>query len=130
MRTIVIYKSISGFTKKYAVWIEEELKADIRSAKDFDCALFKNYDLIVFGGSLHAVGINGVKCIKENLEQLCEKRIVVFAVGASPPRENVLDEIRNNNFSDEEQKKIMFFYLRGGFNYSKLNFSNKILMIL
>ena len=128
IRTLVIYKSISGFTKKYAEWIAEELKADIHGTKDFDCTLFKNYDLIVFGGSLHAVGINGVKCIKENLEQLCDKKIVVFAVGASPPRENVLDEVRNNNFS-EEQKKIMFFYLRGGFNYGKLNFSNKILMM-
>ena len=29
MKTVVIYKSRTGFTKKYAEWISEELSADI-----------------------------------------------------------------------------------------------------
>jgi len=33
-------------------------------------------------------------------------------------------------FSEEDLKQIELFYLRGGFNYSKLNFSNKVLMQL
>ncbi len=79
---------------------------------------------------MHAVGINGVKIIKENRPKLADKKIVIFAVGASPPRKNVLDEIKNKNFSVEEQNKIKFYYLRGGFNFKKLDFTNKILMTL
>jgi menaquinone-dependent protoporphyrinogen IX oxidase len=130
LRTVVVYRSISGFTKKYAEWIANDLSADIYDIRELNIDRFIDYDLIIFGGSLHAVGINGVKFIKENLGKLSEKKIVIFAVGASPPKENVLDEIRNNNFSDEQQKKIMFYYLRGGFDYSKLNFSNQVLMTL
>ena len=111
-RTVVVYRSISGFTKKYAEWIAEEVKADLFEAKEIRAEKLCAYDLIIFGGSLHAVGINGSKLLKKNLAQLVDKKIVVFAVGASPPKEGIVDEILKNNFSDEEQENIKLFYLR------------------
>ena len=36
MKTVVVYKSISGFTKKYAEWIAHELRADLLGAKKID----------------------------------------------------------------------------------------------
>lgn len=117
-QTLVLYKSLSGFTKKYAQWIAEELHADLYDAEVFDPTKFASYQVIVFGGSLHAVGINGVAIIKNNLHQLADKKVIVFAVGASPPRENVLEEVKNKNFTFEQQQKIRFFYLRGGFDYA------------
>ena len=129
-RALVLYRSTSGFTKKYAEWIAQDLNADLFETKDFDQARFSEYDLIIFGGSLHAVGINGVKIVKENLPRLTGKKLVVFAVGASPPRESIPVEVVNKNFTAEQQKSIKFFYLRGGFDYSKLDWPNKVLMTL
>jgi menaquinone-dependent protoporphyrinogen IX oxidase len=129
-RALVLYKTTSGYTKKYAQWISGALSADLSETKNFDHSKLQDYDLIIFGGSLHAVGISGVKVIKENLPRLTGKKLVVFAVGASPPRENILQEVINNNFTAEQQKSIKFFYLRGGFDYSKLDLPNKFLMIL
>ena len=34
MKTLVIYTSQTGFTKRYAEWISEELNADIYDLKD------------------------------------------------------------------------------------------------
>ena len=34
MKTLVIYTSQTGFTKRYAAWISEELNADIYDLKD------------------------------------------------------------------------------------------------
>ena len=34
MKTLVIYTSQTGFTKRYAEWISEELDADIYELKD------------------------------------------------------------------------------------------------
>lgn len=34
MKTIVIYKSKTGFVRKYAEWISEELSADIYDVSD------------------------------------------------------------------------------------------------
>ncbi len=33
MKTLVVYKSLSGFTKKYAGWIGEELQAELLNIK-------------------------------------------------------------------------------------------------
>lgn len=130
MKTAVIYKSISGFTKKYAEWIAEELDADLFAHDDIDPSVLPEYDLIIFGGALHAVGIGGIDIIKDNMEKLQGKNIIVFTTGASPSRDEILEEVKNRNFTPEEQKRIRFFYLRGGFDYGKLNFVNKILMTL
>jgi menaquinone-dependent protoporphyrinogen IX oxidase len=129
LRTIVVYRSLSGFTKKYSQWIAEELKADLFDAKEIQPQKLCEYGVIIFGGSLHAVGINGIKLIKENFSLLADKKIIVFAVGASAPKEGIVDEIRKRNF-DGEQKNLKLYYLRGGFNFSKLDFSNKVLMAL
>jgi hypothetical protein len=54
----------------------------------------------------------------------------VFASGASPYREEIIPEVLDKNFSPEQQKIIKFFYMRGGFDFSKLRFIDKILMTL
>lgn len=130
MKTIVIYKSKTGFTKKYAEWIAEELSADIFDASKVNINMLNKYDTVVYGGSLYAVGIIGVKLIKKNINKLKHKRLVVFATGASPSRDNDINQIINKNFTVDEQKYIKFFYLRGGFNYKKLNPFDKFLMTL
>jgi len=59
-----------------------------------------------------------------------ENGVISVAVGASPVNEETVEEIRNNNFSRAELKIIQFYYLRGGFNYDKLPFFDKILIKL
>ena len=130
MKTVVVYKSISGFTKKYAEWIAQELRVDLLGVKKTDIDILLKYNTIIFGGSLHAAGISGVKIIKSNINKLKDKNIIVFATGASPPKESTISEVRHSNFSLEEQKQIQFYYFRGGFDFNKLNFINKILMTL
>jgi len=130
MKTIVIYKSTSGFTKKYAEWISQDLRADIVKHSEINMKTLQNYDTIIFGGCLHAVGISGVNIIKRNLLKLKNKKIIVFATGASLTNEDLVNEVKDNNFNDEELKYIKFFYFRGGFDYNKLDLTNKIVMAL
>ena len=130
MKSVVVYSSITGFTRKYAEWIADDLSCDISSVEDTTIEKLLEYDTIVYGGSLHAAGMAGIKIIKKNLPGLINKNLVIFASGASPYREELLDLIREKNFTAEEEKQVKLFYLRGGFNYSKLNFINKVLMTL
>ncbi|MBE6087916.1 MAG: flavodoxin [Clostridium beijerinckii] len=130
MKTVVIYKSKTGFTKKYAKWIAEELSADIFNASNVDINMLNEYDTVIYGGSLYAVGIIGIGLIKKNINKIKDKRLIVFATGASPLRDNVINEVINKNFTVDEQKYIKFFYLRGGFNYNKLSSFDKFLMTL
>ena len=130
MKTVVVYKSISGFTKKYAEWIAEKLEADLFMVEKINIDILLKYDIIIYGGSLHAVGISGVNIIKGNLNKLRDKNIIIFTTGASLAKESIISEVRDSNFSVEEQKQIQFYYFRGGFDFNKLNLINKILMTL
>ena len=130
MKTIVIYKSKTGFAKKYAEWIAQELAADLFEVSKVTTDRLTAYDTIIYGGGLYAVGIKGVKLIKENLDKLKTKKVVVFATGASPSRKEAVNEVRNKNFTPNQQRQIRFFYLRGGFDYSKLKPFDKVLMTL
>lgn len=130
MKAVVIYRSKTGFTKKYAEWIAEDLACDIFEVSRASSNMLSQYDTIIFGGSLHAVGINGVKFIKENLNKLKDKKVVVFATGATPPREEDISKVWDSNFTAEQQKYIKVFYMRGGFDYNKLNLIDKLLMTL
>lgn len=130
MKTAVIYKSKTGFTKKYADWLAEDLSADIFEVSGVDSSTLEKYDTIIYGGSLHATGIIGVGFLKKNIDKLKDKRVIVFACGASPASEDVLSEVIMHNFTAEQQEQIKCFYLRGGFDYNKLPAFEKVLMTL
>lgn len=130
MKTVVIYKSKSGFAKKYAEWIAEELSADIFDASKVKIGDIGAYDNIVYGGGLYELGISGVKLITRNLDKLEGKKIAVFGTGATPPREQDIISVRDRNFTPEQLTKLRFFYLRGGFDFSKLPPIYKFLMLL
>lgn len=128
MKTIVIYKSKSGYTKTYAQWIAEELSCDLKSADEISVNDLKDYDVIIYGGGLYAVGINGISLIKKNFQILQNKKIIVWATGSSPGREDEMQQVWNYNFTKEQLSFIKTFYLRGGFDYKSLNPGDKILM--
>ena len=130
MKTIVVYKSKTGFTKKYAQWIAEQLSADIFNISEVNINTLIKYDTIIYGGSLYAVGILGIDLINKNIDKLKDKKILVFATGVSPLSDKAINDITSKNFTQEQLKFINFFYLRGGFNYNKLNFFDKFLMTL
>jgi len=130
MKTLVVYKSKTGYVENYAKWISQDLKCDLKKIDDVDTDLLIQYDTIVYGGGLYAVGINGIDLIKSNYDTLSNKNIIVFMSGASPYREDIIDEIVEQNFTENQKSKIKFFYLRGGFNYYKLNLKDKLLMRL
>lgn len=130
MKTLVIYKSKTGFVKKYAEWLAEDLSAEIFEASKVNINMLTEYDAVIYGGGLYAVGINGVKFITRNLDKLIGKKVVVFASGASPFSEKVINHVTTNNFTPDQLKHLKFFYLRGGFNYNKLSAFDKVLMTL
>lgn len=129
-RIVVIYRSKSGFTRNYANWLAKELRCDLLEGTKASLNDLINYDTIIYGAGLYASGINGIKLITKNYDKLAGKKLIVFAVGATPNRDETTAEIRKMNLPGELEDKIPFYYLRGGFDYSKLTAFNKVLMTL
>lgn len=129
-KVVVVYRSGSGYTKNYATWLSEELQCDLLPGKSTKVSDLLEYDTIIYGGGLYAIGINGFGLIKKNYAQLKDKKIIVFAVGASPVRDDIIQVVRSANIPEEMSSNVQFYYLRGGFNYNKLSPLNKALMQL
>ena len=124
-KTVVIYKSKYGSTKKYAQWLAVALGADILEAQKISAKDIAPYDNILYGGYLYAGSISGVKLLPSNMDKLRGKRIIVFAVGCAPERKENNRHIISKNFSGNRRENISFFYLRGAFNYQELGLLDK-----
>jgi len=129
-KTVVIYRSISGFTKTYANWLAQELSCDLFEGSKVSWKDLMKYNNIIYGSGLYAGGIRGCKLITKHFQQLQGKKLIIFGVGASPARKEITDELKKGNIPLELQDKIHLFYLRGGFDFNKLDPFNKILMTL
>ncbi|MCI9292770.1 MAG: hypothetical protein HFF01_09720 [Erysipelotrichaceae bacterium] len=125
MRILLIYKSKTGFTEKYANWITEELNCDIAKISHIQKINFGSYDLVIFGSRIHAGRVDGLNKIKKlNLG----KKLIIFATGATPKETNSIMEVWNSNLNDEELKNIKHFYIPAGLNYEKMGFLDKTMM--
>ena len=124
----IIYKSKYGSTEKYANWIAEEVNGELFESSEIEVNELRDYNVIVYGGGIYAVGINGLKFIKKVYSQFKDKKIVIFGVGVSPVRPEVYEEVKEKNLTEEMEKEVDFFLLRGALNYEKLTIFDKFLM--
>lgn len=128
MKTIVIYTSQTGFTKRYAEWIAEAMGADcfeLSVAKKKDLA---TYEAIIFGGWACAGSISKISWFKQNMDKWADKKLIAFCVGGSPIDNPEIDIALKRNFNESEQKKVKTFYCPGGFNYEKMSTPSKLMM--
>lgn len=128
MKAVVIYCSKTGFTRRYAEWIGEELACKVVSYEDRESIRLDQYDVIFFGGGFHAGKINGLQWLKEKLPKLVEKKVVVFATGAMPPEAAEVETAMKANFTQEQWNLVKAFYLWGGLCYEKMSFGDKLMM--
>ncbi|MGM0379779.1 MAG: flavodoxin domain-containing protein [Bacillota bacterium] len=124
MKKIIIYNSKSGFSKRYAYLIKEELKCKLISLKNIKDVDISDYEIIIYGGGIYASKISGLNKIIKLLEDT--QKIIIFGVGLSKFSDKLKMEIEKNNF--DNLKNYKFFYFRGGFDYKRLNFLNKIII--
>ena len=128
MKTIVIYNSQTGFTKRYSQWIAEKANADCLEYSEAKKANLDSYDAIVFGGWAMAGSISKLKWFKKNISRWSDKKLAVFCVGASPINNPEIDEAIPKNFTEEELKIVKWFYCPGGLNYEKMSVKSKAMM--
>lgn len=120
MNTIVIYESKTGFTAQYAQWIAEELGCESVSLKQITKENLNQYDKIIFGGRIMANMIMGL----DKLSGMTSNLTAVFAVGATPAYEEVIQAIKTQN----KLSDVSFFYMEGGFHFEQLGFAQQILL--
>lgn len=120
MKRIVVFKSSTGFTAKYANWIAEELGCEAIELNKIKKSDLVKYDEVIYGGWLMANMVCGYNKIKE----LNLKKVTVFGVGMTVPSEEVTKKLVEQNKFESEK----FFYFEGGYNPKKVGFLKKMMM--
>ncbi|MDD3222776.1 MAG: flavodoxin domain-containing protein [Lachnospiraceae bacterium] len=127
MNTIVVYNSKTGFTRQYGEWIAEELGCKAIPEKEAKKDL-SAYECIIYGGWLMAGKITGLDAMKANPD-MSHKKLIVYATGATDHRATeVIEKVKVDNLTPEEQEKIPFFYMESGINFEKMGFFSKSML--
>lgn len=127
-KIIVLYRSKTGFSKRYAEWIAEDLACECRSIKGVKLDDLKDYKLVIYGAGVYAGIIAGLGKIKNWMEKSPEKTWIVFANGTTPHEEGYEELLFKTNFRKGESRPAHFYYFLSGINYEKMGFFNRILM--
>lgn len=128
MKTIIIYNSQTGFTKRYAQWIAEATGADcleLSVAKKKDLTA---YEAIIFGGWACAGSISKINWLKRNIDKWADKKLIAFCVGASPTGNPEIEQSLKQSFAEPELQRVSVFYCPGGLNYEAMSAPLKLMM--
>ena len=131
MKTLIVYTSQTGFTRKYSEWLADKLNADIydlKSAQKLKADFFAAYDAIVYAGWIMAANVVKSKWFLEKAADWKEKRLAIMAVGGSPNDNPDVEVTLHNMLSDEQRQYIRAFYCQGGFDYDKMKGPSKLAM--
>lgn len=128
MKTVVIYNSQTGFTKRYAQWIAEAAGADCLELASAKKKSMDEYEAIVFGGWACAGSISKINWFKSNIDKWADKKLITFCVGAGPIESPEVEPALKKNFKELKSKRVNVFYCPGGFNYDKMSAPSRLMM--
>ncbi len=131
MKTLIIYTSQTGFTKKYAEWIAERTKGEVMELKEAQkktAGFFEEYEAIVYGGWTMAGSVVKVKWFLDKATAWKGKKLALFCVGGSPVDSPDIATMLQKVLTDEQRGYVKAFYCQGGFNYEKMKAPSRFAM--
>ncbi len=125
-KTIIIYRSKTGFSQRYAQWMAEELGCRAVPFQDRGAVRLGEYDTIILAGGLYAGQMAGLKWLAKRLPDLAGKRIAALAVGCAPMDTPDLGESMDKLFGPLPQ--VRGFYCQGGLDYARMGAVDRAMM--
>lgn len=123
---LIIYKSKTGFTKKYVDWILEDVKCSVTTLDKAKKSDIDKYDIVIYGAGVHAGHIAGLKKFNK-LVDYNKKKVIFFATGAAPNAEEIVNPIIDVNIGSNNAD-VEFFYMEAGICYENMGFFARGLM--
>jgi menaquinone-dependent protoporphyrinogen IX oxidase len=133
-KTLVMYYSENGTTKRYAKWLAEDLAGDLYDIKDINPDMLSSYDVLILGNPIFPGSIKGLNIFSKNYNLIKDKKLVFYACGIEDmSNEMVTNRIREyveKEVPNELFQQLKIFFLRGGFDHNNLNAKYKFLFWL
>lgn len=123
-KILIIYKSSTGFTKRYSKLLAKKLSCTAIEFKNIKPVSLSDFDIIIFGTRAHAGSIDGLK----KLRKTCPPDILFVTGAASAAEHDVIDKLWKDNLTEEELSGLPHFYMPAGLCYEKMCFTDKMMM--
>ena len=128
---MIVYKSVTGFTERYAQWIAAALDCDTVRLKDACAKQLSPYKTVVFGSRIHAGRIDGLDRARKLVAGSGAPKLILFATGGAPAEATpVIEKIWQDNLTPDELQTIPHFYMPGGLCYEKMPAADRLIMKL
>lgn len=132
MKTLVMYGSHYGTTKRYAQTIASKLNTTAISYEKVTKDKIEQAELIIFGGGVYAGSLVGHKIFKTYETLLSQKELMVFTCGSTNTEDEKNCEALHGYVASALGEALCLqahiFYVRGDLNYEKMNFKHKLMM--
>lgn len=128
MNAVVIYRSKTGFTQRYARWLAQELGCEAVPYDRREKADLAGADTVIYADFLHVGKLKGLPWLAGKLPTLQGKRVAVLAVGACPPEDPGLPAAMDAIFPGGTWAGVARFYCQGGLNYERMGAFDRLLM--
>ncbi|MGL5255042.1 MAG: flavodoxin domain-containing protein [Brevinema sp.] len=128
MSSLVLYTSRQGATKQYAEWISQELGAEMVEIEKCSPEMLSKASNIVIGAGIYIHKWAALPFVMENQKNLEGKKLSFFIVGLNPPSPKKFEDVLTQ--ADVRFSNAGFFSFRGGLDFPKLNFSDKLIQII
>ena len=132
MKSLIVYGSQYGSTRRYAEKLSEQTGIPAVSYKD--ASTLSDKDIIVYLGGLYAGGVLGLAKTLRGLSLQDGQKLILVTVGLSDPSEpenqhNIRTSLQRQ-LPAELLDRAKIFHLRGGIDYQKLSFGHRTMMKL
>lgn len=125
-RPIIIYRSRTGFSQRYAQWLAEALGCGAAPYQERSVLRLDTFDTVILIGGLYAGNMAGLGWLKKQLPRLAGKRVAAVAVGCAPADFPDLPESMEKLFGSTPE--IRGFYCQGGLAYERMGPVDRAMM--
>jgi len=112
MKTLVIYRSFLGSSKKYAAWLHEAIPSDLMKFSKANAKTLEAYDTVVMFGGTYMYRPSLLGYIKKNCKTLQSRRVVFVAVAGAPEIDQVSIKVYAR-VPESIRAAVKHFHLRG-----------------
>lgn len=129
MKTMVVYQSKYGSSKKYAEWLGKKLGCSVEEAGKAALSDLQKQDVILYVGGVYVGQVRGWKKFRGNLESLKGQKIVLCMVGLTDPAQrDRYEESYRLNVPEQHREQVQPFFLRGAMEYDRMKGLDRLMM--
>ena len=114
---IVLYSSKTGYSKRYAEYLAEELDYTLKPIQKANLFNVSCYPVVIYGGGLKHNRIDGLRGIIDGFKYLGDQTVIVFSAGLASLNDDLIKQIKFHNFPDYISDALLYQPLPGGLHH-------------